>query len=1014
MLSKNNRELLNQKMESKKQRFAIKHLTVGVASVLVGTLFMVQGGDTKAQANSVDQPEDSAIQSDSISEQVEDNEVVLGKRSDVSETVVDAKSDLDTRKVDGKEEGAETETSLKTVDTQNIVSEETKVVDETALHNENVNEKVPDVTTQIPKNTNSSFRAAQESDEVLVYQFAGQRNYEHAGDNMTAKVTLLEGYVKKSEHTNKKELVRWVIKYKPTVVAGKATAAPVGVLLNINSSYELPSSISFNGRSISRDFMSSGNGVALYYSNDIKANIGVENTIEFTTPVRGRLKVTGISFDFATSNNPNDKNKIDPSNHSYPLARNLLVASSKLDEKTYNEFIKELEAPEDKVETTNIPYTTEYQADPTLEAGQKVVTQAGIVGEKTTTTTYVVQNGNIIEHVGEPVVTKEPVTEIVKVGTKAKVEKTEEAFNTIYRGDETRTAKAESVANTGVKGEITTTTTYTLDTKTGNVIANEPTSTTTRKKIDRVIIIGTKPTVVETELPFKTVVELDKTMTVNDPEVIVTVGKIGKKTVTTTYTVAANGTLTENATEEIVQPVDQVVKRGAGENSEVAYKVIYKADETKQAGEKEISVKGQKGLLHPNGTVLTPAVDEVVLVGTKPSVSEEVLKYTTRYEDDATMKAEETPIVLVAGKAGKKVTTITYKLDVATGKVTANAPEVETTEPVTEVIKRGVGQDSEIAYQVTYKADETKTLGVKAVSVKGQNGIMHPNGTITQAPVTEVILVGIKPNVAEVAIPYHVVLIEDSTMLKTDPKVEVVAGKDGKAITTTSYALDETTGLVTVANVDKELIPAIDQEIKVGVGENEEIMYETRYVADETLEAGVKEVRVTGQVGVRHPNGTVTTEPVTEIIAVGTMPKVTEEVLGFETIYQEDPNLPLGEMCVITPGKEGIKRLITTYKVDEVTGELIEMTTEEISEPQTEIVAKGTKVSQKEVVKTPEVKSVVAQAKEQPVTKAQELPQMGDKNEVNAMLLGSLGILSTLGLAAFGKKRKEKIRSERI
>lgn len=166
--------------------------------------------------------------------------------------------------------------------------------------------------------------------------------------------------------------------------------------------------------------------------------------------------------------------------------------------------------------------------------------------------------------------------------------------------------------------------------------------------------------------------------------------------------------------------------------------------------------------------------------------------------------------------------------------------------------------------------------------------------------------------------------------------------------------------------------------------------------------------------GVRHPNGTVTTEPVTEIIAVGTMPKVTEEVLGFETIYQEDPNLPLGEMCVITPGKEGIKRLITTYKVDEVTGELIEMTTEEISEPQTEIVAKGTKVSQKEVVKTPEVKSVVAQAKEQPVTKAQELPQMGDKNEANAMLLGSLGILSTLGLAAFGKKRKEKIRSERI
>uniref|UniRef100_UPI00272A8FE8 G5 domain-containing protein n=1 Tax=uncultured Ligilactobacillus sp. TaxID=2837633 RepID=UPI00272A8FE8 len=383
--------------------------------------------------------------------------------------------------------------------------------------------------------------------------------------------------------------------------------------------------------------------------------------------------------------------------------------------------------------------------------------------------------------------------------------------------------------------------------------------------------------------------------------------------------------------------------------------------------------------------------------------------YQTRYEEDAMMKADEAPIVLVVGKNGKKVTTTTYKLDTATGKVTENTPQVEVTGPVDEVIKKGVGKESDISYQVIYRADETRPLGVKTVSVKGQNGIMHPNGTITKAPVTEVVLVGIKPNVAEVAVPYHVVLIEDSTMLKTDPKIEIVAGKDGKAITTTSYALNETTGLVTVANVAKELIPAIDQEVKVGIGENKEIMYETRYVADEELEAGVTEVRVTGQVGVRHPNGTITTEPVTEIIAVGTMPKISEEILGFETIYQEDPNLPLGEMCVITPGKEGIKRLITTYTVDEVTGELIEMTSEEITEPQAEIVAKGTKVTQKEVVKTPEVKSVVAQTKEQPVPKSQELPQMGDKNKADtAMLLGSLGVLSALGLVAFSKKRKEE------
>lgn len=45
--------------------------------------------------------------------------------------------------------------------------------------------------------------------------------------------------------------------------------------------------------------------------------------------------------------------------------------------------------------------------------------------------------------------------------------------------------------------------------------------------------------------------------------------------------------------------------------------------------------------------------------------------------------------------------------------------------------------------------------------------------------------------------------------------------------------------------------------------------------------------------------------------------------------------------------------------------------------------------------------------KEQVVTKAPELPQLGDSQDVTAALLGSLGILSALGLAAFGKKRKE-------
>lgn len=51
MLSKNNNNLWNEKMEPKKQRFAIKKFTVGVASVLIGTTFAFYAGGNSASAD---------------------------------------------------------------------------------------------------------------------------------------------------------------------------------------------------------------------------------------------------------------------------------------------------------------------------------------------------------------------------------------------------------------------------------------------------------------------------------------------------------------------------------------------------------------------------------------------------------------------------------------------------------------------------------------------------------------------------------------------------------------------------------------------------------------------------------------------------------------------------------------------------------------------------------------------------------------------------------------------------
>ena len=51
MLSKNNKKLQTEKMEPKRQRFAIKKFTVGVASVLIGTTFSIYAGTTMVSAN---------------------------------------------------------------------------------------------------------------------------------------------------------------------------------------------------------------------------------------------------------------------------------------------------------------------------------------------------------------------------------------------------------------------------------------------------------------------------------------------------------------------------------------------------------------------------------------------------------------------------------------------------------------------------------------------------------------------------------------------------------------------------------------------------------------------------------------------------------------------------------------------------------------------------------------------------------------------------------------------------
>ena len=94
MLSKNNKKLQAQKMESKQQRFAIKKFTVGVASVLVGTTFAMYSGAGNVSADETATENTSSEVVENKSDDVNNKEVVLSNAATNAE--VDSTSTANT------------------------------------------------------------------------------------------------------------------------------------------------------------------------------------------------------------------------------------------------------------------------------------------------------------------------------------------------------------------------------------------------------------------------------------------------------------------------------------------------------------------------------------------------------------------------------------------------------------------------------------------------------------------------------------------------------------------------------------------------------------------------------------------------------------------------------------------------------------------------------------------------------------------------------------------------------
>ena len=289
------------------------------------------------------------------------------------------------------------------------------------------------------------------------------------------------------------------------------------------------------------------------------------------------------------------------------------------------------------VAESDIAFKTVYTEDPELEFGQEKIVTEGVLGIKRTTKTYVTQKG--VRTKDEPSikeeVLKEAVDKVVARGSKSAVATKELDYKTTYVEDKESEAGKKTVVTKGSKGHETTTITYSFNSETGEVTANEPKVEKT-EPIDEVISVGTKPVVTTKDLDYKTKYVEDKE------------SEAGKKTVVT-----------------------------KGSKGHETTKITYRFNsETGEVTANEPKVEK------------TESVDEVISVGTKPKVEIRETEFKTEKRENKDLKKGEEKIIQ-AGVKGRETITTTYYLNPDTGEVKENKPSLEKVDPVNEIIEVG-------------------------------------------------------------------------------------------------------------------------------------------------------------------------------------------------------------------------------------------------------------------------------------------------------------------------------------
>ena len=333
------------------------------------------------------------------------------------------------------------------------------------------------------------------------------------------------------------------------------------------------------------------------------------------------------------------------------------------------------EVPDPKVSEEEIPFNKVTKENPNLPEGQSRIIQEGKNGKKKTTTTYTVdpKTGKVTPN--EPTVeTTPPVDQITEIG---KGKDKDGDLKITYIPDPESPVGTDTIVEEGRK----------------------PKYDVTGKEKDpgkpKVVKIGTKPKVEEEKIPFKEVI-VENPSKPEGYRAVLKEGKTGKKTTTTTYSVdPKTGVVTPNEpTVTIVKAEDALIEVGTGKDFVGEIETRYVPDIELEFGKTKIVQNGTPEVKDVTGKIVKEGTPTIIHIGIKPKVEEEELDFKVVKRDNPELPKGQEKVVQ-EGEKGKKKTTTTYEVDTKTGKVTSKVT-VDTKDPQDKIIEVGTKEEAKV------------------------------------------------------------------------------------------------------------------------------------------------------------------------------------------------------------------------------------------------------------------------------------------------------------------------------